>query len=93
MEFNYGFTVFDSNDPETILHFVGFEKPPSKEDWQHIVEELQTDPEFTPLLDQFDWEMRMATTEEVEYFRGVMSKAESNNEVRYKDDTSTITRH
>jgi hypothetical protein len=93
MEFNYGFTIFDSQNPDTILHFVGFEKPPSSEDWKHIIEELQTDPEFTPLLDQFDWEMRLSTPDEIEYFREVMCEAAGKNEIRYKDDTPEITRH
>jgi hypothetical protein len=58
MKVNYGFTVYDDDDPESILHMVVFEKKPTVHDWNHILEELETDPEFSEFLSEYRWTMR-----------------------------------
>ena len=68
MEYKYGFTVTDNDDAkETLLHIVLFEKKPTVNDWNHILEELENDFEFD-YLNEYRWSMRYSTNEEVKYF-------------------------
>lgn len=67
MEYKYGFTVIDDDKEENLLHIVLFEKKPTTHDWNHILEELETDPEFDYLSD-YRWSMRHSTEEEVKHF-------------------------
>jgi hypothetical protein len=83
MRFKYGFTVInedtkekvDEGWKEQILHFVGFENPPNQTDWEHIIEELETDPEFSYLRD-YNWTMRSSSEKEIEYFQNIMETQE-----------------
>jgi len=85
MKCYHGFTITDDDDPDTILHFVGFEKPPTEHDWNGIMEELQTDPEFR-MLDEDRWSMRYSTAEELEHFQKIMDEAEHNGTIRYNEE-------
>ena len=67
MEYKYGFTVIDDDKEEDLLHIVLFEKKPTAKDWNHILEELETDPDFSYLGD-YRWTMRYSTEEEVNHF-------------------------
>jgi len=41
------YTLIDKDSPKIeILHFVGYWEKPTKHDWKHCEEELNTDPEF-----------------------------------------------
>lgn len=86
MKVNYGFTVYDDDDPESILHMVVFEKKPTERDWNHILEELETDPEFSEMLNDYRWTMRYSTESEVNEMRALF---ESYVE---KNPTSELTR-
>jgi predicted ATP-grasp superfamily ATP-dependent carboligase len=49
MKINYGIIAWEeSDDPEmyNVLHFVGYENPPTNNDFLSLTDELITDPEF-----------------------------------------------
>lgn len=55
-DIKYGLIVIDPNqegDFKDIIHFVGYWEEPTKEDAQHLYEELKTDEEFglTKIID------------------------------------------
>lgn len=74
MNVKYGFTIIDDDKPESILHMVGFERKPSQSDWDHILEELETDPEFSSFLNDYRWSMRYSTDQEVEFIKELMEE-------------------
>ena len=79
MKANYGFTITDDDNPETILHMVLFEKKPTERDWNHILEELETDPEFTEVLNDYRWSMRYSTEDEVKLYKEKIEAYIDNN--------------
>ena len=79
MKANYGFTITDDDNPESILHMVLFEKKPTERDWNHILEELETDPEFTEVLNDYRWTMRYSTDDEVKLYKEQIEAYIDNN--------------
>jgi hypothetical protein len=79
MNVKYGFTIIDDDNPNSILHMVGFENKPSSQDWNHILEELETDPEFSSFLNEYRWTMRYSTDKEVDLIKELM-EAHTNGE-------------
>lgn len=87
MKFKYGFTIFDVDDPENILHFVGFLHPPTQRDREGIRLELQTDPEFANVLNGYNWIMRDSTQEEIDYFQEICESDDPDFVVRIDEKT------
>lgn len=46
MELNYGIIVYVESSPETVVHFCGYESPPTEDDYKWLKEELAADEEF-----------------------------------------------
>ncbi len=63
MKFNYGYIVVEkektSEGLQNIVHFCGYEKKPTFSDYEHLLEELQSDEEFGK-LDMSKYEIKMA---------------------------------
>ena len=56
-------------DPTTndIVHRCMYLRKPNQSDTDHLVDELRTDPEFVPLLEDIDWFVRPMTDAEVNW--------------------------
>lgn len=87
MKFKHGFTIFDVDNPEDIIHFVGFLQPPTLRDREGIKLELQTDPEFSNILNDYEWDMRDSTQEELEYFQEICESDDPDFVVRIDEKT------
>ena len=46
MNLNYAIVAVDAETESTVLHFVGFERPPSERDFRSMRQELETDEEM-----------------------------------------------
>jgi hypothetical protein len=46
-----------------------FDKKPTVQDWNHILEELETDSQFSEMLNEYRWIMRYSTQDEVNIYK------------------------
>lgn len=81
MKFTHGITIYNDDDPEEILHFVGFESKPTAASWDMIREEMESGEwEFT---NEYDWTMRESTQEEIDFYNDIIAEHEKFG--RHKD--------
>lgn len=65
MKINHGIIAVDAETMTSILHFCGYENPPTQYDWNHLEEELDNDPDFNLGC---DYVLMKASDEIVKYF-------------------------
>lgn len=67
MNIKHGLAVYKEGEPESVLHFCGYEEEPSEHDVQELFNELAEDEEFglTEVVDSLV--IRRCTQKEVEF--------------------------
>lgn len=86
MEINYGIAVLnnkpDKDGKHSIVHFCGFEEPPTKQCFENLKKELAEDEEFG-LTKRKDLLFVKATPEMVEYFKSTIVDNEKEDEMTH----------
>ncbi len=70
LDINYGIVAV--NTKNQVIHFCGYEKEPTEADWEALVEELRTDPEFG--LTEIPFRLLPATSDQTKRFRQIYNK-------------------